>query len=133
MDVRKMKPKIFLKKTDCILIVFLSLIFLLFTLFSISRIGLQDFHYLMIFFAVAHPVLLFSKARQSILFIGAFEYFLLGLLLFFSISTNSPDQKEAVIISWPNWIRVVLGAFIFLVCARFSATLLKGRDKNEGY
>ena len=107
-----------------IFVYFISLIFVTFSLFSFVSIGINNIN-ISIFIFGALQALVAIKYFNLIAMFAAFEYFILGLVIFFWVAFGHVDNQDSLFKEFTFTMRFVLGAIVFIALCFVSSFILK--------
>lgn len=114
------------KKIEDLLAIFASLTVIIFSLRSCIIIGLNYLNLFILVFGAAQLFMTLKKLRFGFL-IAACEFFIFGVIAFFSIAITLPDSRGDLLDATPYFFRWILAITLFLIACYFSSLLLKAR------
>jgi hypothetical protein len=114
------------KKTEGVLAIFASLIIIIFSMHSCIIIGPNYLNLSILAFGAIQPYTTL-KIFRFCLFIAAYEFFIFGVIAFFSIAITPPDSRSTFLDATPYFIRLGLAITLFLIACYCSSLLLKAR------
>ncbi len=105
-------------------VLMVSIMVFIFALFSLSRVGVTNAN-LAIFVFVVCQFLMAMRFPRFVIFVIAFEVFIVGLAGSFWIAFTMPDSRSNLLEQVPNYLRWIMACLFFLGACFLSSECLR--------